>query len=325
MPSKTTTSGQVLDPEVLADMASAELVADLKFTPFAQTDDTLEGRPGSEVDFPAWNYIGDAVDLTEDEDMETTTLTYGVQKATIKEYGKAVSITDMAMLTGYGDPYGESVKQLGLAMANKLDNDILQVLSGAQYKATTTATVSGLQDALDNFNDEGDATIALVISPKAAGKLRLDAGDKFLAGSELGAQRIASGVYGEVLGAQIIRSRKLNDNAAYLIKTSDPEDTKPAVKLMLKRGVNIEAERKPGARKTNLYATAVGAPYLYNPSKVVQITFSDITSKAGTTGAPADKTVDAAPTNVDEDHRVGRNKKKASSVSSSASVTPGKV
>lgn len=231
----------------------------------------------------------------------------------------------MAMLTGYGDPYGESVKQLGLAMANKLDNDILEVLSGAQYKATTTATVSGLQDALDNFNDEGDATIALVISPKAAGKLRLDAGEKFLSGSELGAQRIASGVYGEVLGAQIIRSRKLNDNAAYLIKTSDPEDTKPAVKLMLKRGVNIEAERKPGARKTNLYATAVGAPYLYNPAKVVQITFSDITSKDGTTGAPADKTVEAAPANVDEDHRVGRNKKKASSVSSSASVTPGKV
>lgn len=325
MPSKTTTSGQVPDPEVLADMASAELVADLKFTPFAQTDDTLEGRPGSEVDFPAWNYIGDAVDLMEDEDMETTALTYGVRKATIKEYGKAVSITDMAMLTGYGDPYGESAKQLGLAMANKLDNDILQVLSGAQYKATTTATVSGLQDALDNFNDEDDATIALVISPKAAGKLRLDAGEKFLAGSELGAQRIVSGVYGEVLGAQIIRSRKLNDNAAYLIKTSDPEDTKPAVKLMLKRGVNIETERKPGARKTNLYATAVGAPYLYNPAKVVQITFSDITSKDGTTGAPADKTVDAAPDNVDEDHRVGRNKKKASSMSSPAPGTPGKV
>ena len=45
MAGQITVSGKVLDPEVLTDMASAELTADLRFAPLAEVDTTLEGKP----------------------------------------------------------------------------------------------------------------------------------------------------------------------------------------------------------------------------------------------------------------------------------------
>lgn len=66
-------------------MVSAKLTAGLKFTSLAQVDNTLEGKPGSTVEFPSWKYIGDAVDLDEDVAIETKDLTFGFKAATINE------------------------------------------------------------------------------------------------------------------------------------------------------------------------------------------------------------------------------------------------
>ncbi|WP_283598203.1 N4-gp56 family major capsid protein [Ligilactobacillus saerimneri] len=310
MADKITFSDQVLDPEVIADMVSAKLTAGLKFTPLAQVDTTLVGKPGSTVEFPSWNYIGDAVDLQEGVAIETKDLTYGSKAATIKEFGTAIAITDQAMMTGYGDPWGEATNQLALAMNNKLDNDILATLKEAPQKQTVDLTLDGLQDALDVYNDEDDnSSIVLIVSPKAAGRLRLQAGKDWLRGSELGAEVVSKGVYGEILGVQIIRSKKLVANEGILVKTNT-DDGKPAVKLMVKRDVNIEAERLPKLRETKLYANAFEAPYLFDPTKVVNLTFNGITGQDATTGAPTATTVDNKVTNVKEDNRIGKGRKK---------------
>lgn len=329
MADNVTTSDLVLDPQVLADMLSANLTAGMKFLPIAQIDATLQGRPGSTVEFPSWNYIGDADSLAEGEGIETAALSYGSQAATIQKIAKGVSITDEAVETGYGDPYGEGVKQLNLAINNKLDNDVLATLQAATQKATVDPSVEGLQDGLDVFNDEDNSLLVLVCSPKAAGKLRLSAQKDWLRGSQLGAEQLSNGVYGSVLGVQVIRSKKLNENEAYLVKAADPDDpnNKPAVKLMLKRGVTVKLDEQPKYGKTDIYATALAAPYLYDPTKVVKLTFNGLNATGATNGAPAKKTAATTATNVADEKKIGRGKKKAAaqSSSSSSSATPGKA
>lgn len=310
MANEITTSPEMLDPEVLAGMVSAQLTAAQKFTPLAQVDNSLQGVPGSTIQFPSWNYIGDAQDITEGEPIETSKLTYGQKAATIKETGKGGSITDTAIQVGYGDPQGELVKQLSMSMGNKQDNDVLATLKEATQTASVAPTVDGLQEALDTFNYEDDnATIVLVCSPKAAGQLRLSAAKEFT-GAAMLQNPISTGVYGEILGVQIMRSRKLNADEAYLVVTN-ASDGRPAIKLLTKKGVNIEPERHASERSTYYYASAMYAVYLYDPTKVVKVTFTGVTGTAGTTGAPADVTNDPEPKNVPEDKRVGRQKKSA--------------
>ena len=311
MADQVTRSNDVLDPQVLADMIPAKLTAGLKFKALADVDTTLEGRPGSTIEFPTWNYIGDATDVAENEKIDTAKLTYGSKAATIKKIAKGGSITDEAIETGYGDPYGELANQLALALANKVDNDVLETLRQSIQKAEIDLSLEGIQDALDVYNDESDSPVVLIVSPKVAGRLRLLAGKDWLRGTQLGADAVSKGVYGDILGVQIIRSRKLDANEAFLVKTG-VEDHKPAIKLMLKRDIRVKPKEEPDYGRTNFYATAMEAPYLYDPTKVVKITFKGVEGPAGTNGAPADISVDNEPNNVKEENKIGTRSKKKS-------------
>lgn len=317
MADEMTKSENVLDPQVLADMVSAQLTAGMKFIPLAQVDTSLQGVPGSTIQFPAWNYIGDAEDVVEGEPIDTAKLTYGQKAATIKEAGKGGNLTDQSILIGYGDPQGELASQLSTSMGNKEDNDLHEALKGATQAKSVAPTVEGLQDALDVFNFEDDsATVVLMCSPTAASKLRLSAAKDFV-GAAMLQNPISTGVYGELLGVQIIRSRKLNADEAYLVVTNS-SDKRPALKLITKRGVTIEPERHAKTRSTDYYATAMYAAYLYDPTKVVKVTFTGVTGPTGTNGAPADVADNGDKVdNVPEDKRLGRQKKTASASASS--------
>jgi N4-gp56 family major capsid protein len=320
MANEVTQSDNVLDPQVLADMISAQLTAAQKFTPLCQIDNTLQGVPGSTIQFPAWNYIGDATDINEDEPIETAKLSYGQKAATIKEVGKGTAITDTAIQVGYGDPQGEASQQLTMSIANKKDNDVHETLKGATQTSSVDATIDGLQTALDTFNFEDDnATVVLLCSPAAASKLRLSAAKEFTGAAQL-QNPLTTGVYGELLGVQIIRSRKLDANEAYLIVTN-ATDGRPALKMINKRNVNVETERVPSKRETDVYASAMYAVYLFDPTKVVKVTFTGVTGPSGTNGAPADVTDNGDKVdNVPEDKRVGRQKKAKSAASSASSA-----
>ena len=82
-----------------------------------------------------------------------------------------VLTSNLTRLTGDGDPYGELSSQIAKAMANKVDNDVLATLKGATQNVSVTATVDGIQDALDIYNDEDDSRIVLLVSPKAHHRL----------------------------------------------------------------------------------------------------------------------------------------------------------
>ncbi len=115
----------LIDPEVMAPMISAKLQSAIVATPFAKIDTTLQGRPGSTITVPKYAFIGDAEDLAEGADATETKLETTTAEYTIKKAVKQVRLTDEAVLSGYGNPVGETNNQLGLALASKVDQDVM--------------------------------------------------------------------------------------------------------------------------------------------------------------------------------------------------------
>ena len=77
--SEVTKMQDMINPEVMGDMLDAKIEAQLKLTPYARLDDTLEGVPGDTKTVPAWTYIGDAEDVAEGEEVDTTKMTSSSQ------------------------------------------------------------------------------------------------------------------------------------------------------------------------------------------------------------------------------------------------------
>src|SRR5690625_5178645 len=146
----------MVDPQVLADMISAELEDAIRFSPIARVDNTLVGRPGSTVTVPRFKYIGDADDVAEGEALDLAKLETATEDFTIKKAGKGVEITDEAVLSGYGDPVGEAGEQLMISIAQKVDNDVLAALESTTltYESADGITFDAVDEAQGIFNDE---------------------------------------------------------------------------------------------------------------------------------------------------------------------------
>lgn len=124
MATGTTTTSDLIIPDVWADALGPTILGKAVLASFADVDDTLVGQPGERVLFPKFDYIGDADDLDEGVPMDVTKLTMTDSYATIKEAGKAVSFTDSALLSALGDPKNQANQQLALSIARKIDTDL---------------------------------------------------------------------------------------------------------------------------------------------------------------------------------------------------------
>ena len=280
-------------PEVMADMISAKVEAKVIISKIAKVDTTLQGQPGNEVTVPQYKYIGDAEDVAEGVAMGTAKLETGSTKFTIKKAGKGVSITDEAILSGYGDPVGEANKQLALAIANKIDNDVVEVINkeyavgtaedGVQLIYDGSAKVisyAGVVDAEDLFDEETSSDKILYVHPKQMTQLRKDA--DFISADKYDGNVMTSGEIGKIGTCRVVRSKKVKLNSegtAYLnpivklTNDAETEEDAPAVTIYLKRDTQVERERKADAGVTNIFTNKHYGVALTNTTKVVLAKF----------------------------------------------------
>lgn len=315
----------LIDPEVMAPMIGAKLEASIVATPFAKIDTTLEGQPGSTITVPKYAYIGDAEDVAEGVEqgesvLSATSVDYKVKKAV-----KDVILTDEAVLSGYGNPVGEANNQLGLAIANKVDNDVVSELLSAPLvkKSTSKISYEGIADAIDLFNEEENVEKAMLIAPTQNTTLRKD--PNFISKEKYGNEVMMKGEIGMILNTRIVPSRKITLTDAYS-KVADPKvaniatyyersgnvytlttdttldaektyytkDTKKtykcpivqlkpeketgdetsAVTIFMKRGVNVEKDRKVKGKKTLISVDEHYVAALTDESKVVVAEFT---------------------------------------------------
>ena len=283
----------LINPEVMAPMVSANLPKKIKFSPIAKIDNTLTGQPGNTITVPKYAYIGDAEDVAEGVAMGTTVLTASTTTATVKKAGKAVELTDEAVLSGYGDPVGEATAQLTKSIAAKVDNDCHAALAGASLTYDGSAGVigyDGVVKAVDLLEDESDEPTEKIIfvHPKQVTQLRLD--ENFKDRNKYPMDVIMTGTIGSVAGCQVVPSKKIalsEDGATYLnpivvVDAKDPnqdpaadgvEEEAPALTIYMKRDVLMEDDRDILAKTTVISADEHYTAVLSNDSKVVLAKF----------------------------------------------------
>ena len=168
MADNTTKIADLIDPEVMADMISAKIPKKIRVAPFARVDTTLQGVPGDTITVPSYTYIGDAADVAEGAEVTVSKMDTATKQATIKKAMKAVTLTDEAVLSGYGNPVGEANNQLALAIAAKVDNDALDALmtSTLAYDGSTAKiSYNGIVDAIDLFEEEVNTEKVMFVIP----------------------------------------------------------------------------------------------------------------------------------------------------------------
>lgn len=236
-----TTMSNMIDPEVLKPMIEEKIAAQLKLTPYAKVDDTLVGVPGDTVTVPQWAYIGDAEDVAEGAEVDLTELTKSSTTFTIKKAMKAVGLTQEAINSGYGDPQGTAGRQIGKAIAGKVENDMLDaVYKGSVFYAPGTLAAigyNGLVEAACTFLDEEDGVEkVLFIHPAQEATLLKDSAftsaDKFEAGVAV------NGAIGKITGCWVKKSKRVKlikyekNNAGSITIVSD-ETTEESTKKHL--------------------------------------------------------------------------------------------
>lgn len=273
----------LIDPEVMADAISGKVTAAIRVTPFAKVDTSLEGTAGDTITVPQFAYIGDAEDVAEGVECGTVQLTATTSQAKVKKAMKAVTLTDEAVLSGYGDPVGETNTQLAKSIAGKVDTDAMAALQTAQLKFDGSAnkiSYDGIVDAVDVFDEEFDSDKVLFINPKQRSALRKD--PNFLAADKIAEGLIVTGAIGKICNCEVVASRRVPLNAegtgyvcpiVKLNEDTETEDDTPALTVYLKRDVNVETERHTRSRTTDVSVDELYTVALSNASKVVLATF----------------------------------------------------
>lgn len=281
MANQTTMIADLINPQVMADMISAKVPAKLVVAPFAKVDTTLAGIPGNTITVPQYAYIGDAEDIAEGIAAETVKLATSTTEVTVKKAMKAVELTDEAVLSGYGNPVGETNNQLAKAIASKVDSDAMTALQGAQLVYDGTASVikyTGVVDAIDLFDEEVNTEKVIFVHPKQVTQLRKDA--DFISADKYTGNVVMTGEIGKIANCRVVPSKKVPvTDGAYacpivkLNNDAETEEDAAALTIYLKRDTNVETDRVSLSRKTDISVDKHYAVALSNAAKVVLAKF----------------------------------------------------
>jgi N4-gp56 family major capsid protein len=236
----------------------------------------LPGRPGSTVTVPGPKSIGDAVDVAEGADIPIREITTDTSEYTIKKAGIGTTITDEAVLNSLGDPIGNSSTQITKSIANKIDNDEVEVLLSASttFVADNAIGYKPIVDAIDLFEEEILTDKVILVHPKQITQLRKD--PDFISREKYDHNVIATGEIGAIAGARVKPSKKVPVAGGYYLNpiiqlSADPdtEQDTAALTIFIKRNINIEKERKARSRKTEITGDQMYMATLTDETKVV--------------------------------------------------------
>lgn len=256
-------------PKVVADSVQKKLGNLIKFLPLCDVNGELNGNAGNTITVPTWSYIGHASDVAENTQIVAGEITASSVEVVVKKAVKDVAMTDESILGTGGAIVGEVEHQLAVAIANKIDADVMTqataTVVGAgvpvapRQIATATLSQAGLATLRVYFGEDLEDTF-LIVNPVEYGKLL--ALPEFVACHQ--GEAFMSGHVGNVMGLNIVVSGRLAAGKGVLVQ-------KGALGLVMKREVNSESFRDMEYRTIRLGVDAHYAAYVKNADRIAFI------------------------------------------------------
>jgi len=269
----------LINPQVMADMLNTKLTPMIAYSDLATIDNTLVGQPGSKITLPKYGYIGDAVDVPENTQIPIKEMTTSSVDVEIKKAGLGVTLTDEAVLSGFGDPVGQRIMQIARSISQKVDNDCETALetlpAGRTFDGGSARTISSslIADGLTLFGEDVDGAKILLVHPNQLAQLRQD--PDYINASEIQTGTMLRGTVGMIWGCQIRVRNKIKLVGGvytnYIVKPNITDESEPALAIFMKRSAVLETKREAEYARTAVFGLQHYVAYLKDESNAIKL------------------------------------------------------
>lgn len=250
----------VYENKVIEAKAKDLLATSVNTRSLMTVDNDLAQNAGMTKTVNTYTYSGTAEELAAGEgNTNRGSISFVPNDYTVKVVQQAFDYNDEDF---YKDPsiVDNGLKGANQIMVNKMTSDFLAECAKATLKVEgiTKLSYDNIVDAISNINVEDESKLLVVIPNTWKADLRKDEDYKTARMGEV----IYNGQVGAVAGIPVIAMKAATE--AYVLSTE-------AIKLFLKKDVEVEQDRDKDKRKNSIYLRAVYLVALADATKICKI------------------------------------------------------
>lgn len=257
----------VYDNKIIESVAKDLLTTAINTRSLMTIDNELAESAGMLKTINTYTYTGEAEELANgvgNTASKRGTISYVGADYRVKLCQQAYDYTDEEAMK---DPFivDGMMKGAVQVMTNKMTSDFVGAITGSGVTLGVTFAKGGalnydtIVDAISTLNFEDESQLFILIPNKWKAALRKDDDYK----SAMMGQVIYNGQVGTICGIPVIATKALTDKAFVM--------TKEAVKLFIKKDVEVEPDRNPDTRKNSVYLRATYLVALADATKICKI------------------------------------------------------
>ena len=221
-------------------------------------DNELAAEAGMTKTIHTYTYSGTAEELGVGEGNSVRgSVTYVPSDYTVKLVQQAFDYQDEDFMKD-DNVVDMGVKGATQTMTNKMTADFIAECEKATITHTGAMSYDTVVDAIAKLNIEDESGLFLIVSPEKKAELRKD--PDYVA-ARMG-EVVYNGQVGTVAGIPVISSKAVDN--AYIM-------SKEAVKLFMKKDVEVEQERDADTRTNSIYLRAAYLVALVDATKICKI------------------------------------------------------
>lgn len=257
----------VYDNKVIESVAKDLLTTSLNTRSLMTIDNELAESAGMLKTVNTYTYTGEAEELANgvgNTASKRGSISYTGKDYRVKLCQQAYDYTDEEAMK---DPFivDGMMKGAVQVMTNKMTSDFISAVNSSDVTLGVTFAKGGalsydtIVDAISTLNLEDEGQLFILIPNTWKASLRKDADYK----SAMMGQVIYNGQVGTICGIPVIATKALTNKAFVM--------TKEAVKLFIKKDVEVEPDRNPDTRKNSVYMRATYLVALADATKICSI------------------------------------------------------